>query len=54
MNKGYIWALGFFVLGFICTMFLDGGKQLCLALVSFIASAVIAMCVHEDGKRNKR
>lgn len=56
LSKGYIYALAFFVLGFVCTLCLKGGEQFTLALVSFMSSAAIAfattMLQHDnEGKR---
>jgi hypothetical protein len=43
MYKGFGAAFAFFVLGFCCVLFLDGGKQPALAFVSFMTSMVIAV-----------
>lgn len=55
MIKGYLYALLFFALGFICTLCLRGGEQFTLALVSFLTSAAIASVttIHQFEERNK-
>lgn len=43
MKAWFSWALTFFVLGFMCVLFLDGGKQFALSVISFVTSFIIAL-----------
>lgn len=42
MYKGYFTSLLFFVLGYICILTLDGGKQFAMGSIALVTSTVIA------------
>ena len=52
VNKGYLVAFAAFVLGFICVLFLDGGKQFALGFISFMTSLIIGCgaCAYQIDK----
>ena len=51
MKKGYVAALGFFVVGVASTLFLEDGKQFAIASLSYCASAAIAVITYLEGDR---